>query len=417
MRSYTNKEGEVIDISQEHLETAVRIKRELQMSSPSHRTNWVQHKRMMEVEGYFDSEASEGYRQMIKAYQVSTGTIESREKQADLVADSKLNSIKEAVGDMYYTKREVQMESLKLGRLKREITLFGVIAEQVREALLTELNEIIPNYTYQERLSMSKGRMVVLLSDWHIGATVNDVKGNSFNYKIARKRVEKYISRIKKIADQEGITDIDVVCMGDMTEHVSMRKVNQAHEAEFPLSVQIVKAYELMRDFIVALSDKYNVTYRGIGGNHDRMNGDKNDNIDGDSTIFVINFMIAEFIEKAQAPRITYVEVDQINYSTSFLVNDYNMKFVHGDNEKGNKKLASHADIDDTSYNVLAMGHLHHHSVKEVGQNKFEVYVGSLQGANNYALKGKFLSNASQGIIVVNADGEIDIKRVDLHRF
>ncbi|TVX86064.1 metallophosphoesterase family protein [Paenibacillus agilis] len=414
MRSYTNKEGEVVEVSQEHLDIAVQLKRELQMASPSHRTNWVTHQRLMQAEGFYDSEFSENYRQMIKSYQVSTGTIESREKQADLVADSKLNSIKEAVGEMYFTKREVQMESLKLGRLKREMTLFGVIAEQVREALLTELNEIIPNYTYKDRLPTSAGRMVVLLSDWHIGATVDNVKGNSFNFKIAQARVSKYLTRIKKIANYEGITEIDVVCMGDMTEHIAMRKVNQAHEAEFPLAVQIVKAYELIRDFIVNLSDEFNVTYRGIGGNHDRMNGDKGDNIDGDSTIFVINFMVKEFVEKSKAERLSYVEVDHINYSTSFIVNGYQMKFVHGDNEKGNKKLASHADIDNTNYNVLAMGHLHHHSVKEVGQNKYEVYVGSLQGANNYAMKGKFLSNASQGIIIVNEIGEIDIKRIDL---
>lgn len=417
MRSYTNKEGEVIEVSQEHLDTAVRIKRELQMASPSHRTNWAQHERMMLLEGFDDSEASESYRQMIKAYQTATGTIETRQKQADLVADSKLDSIKEAVGDMYFAKREVQMESLKLGRLKREITLYGVIAEQVRNAMLNELFEIIPSFAYQERLPIiGEGQMVVMLSDWHIGATVDNVKGNTFNYEVAQKRVEKYLSRVKKIAHDEGITEINVVCMGDMTEHVSMRKVNQAHEAEFPLAVQIVKAYELIRNFIVGLSEDFNVTYRGIGGNHDRMNGDKNDNIDGDSTIFVINFMIKEFIEKAKASRISYVEVDHINYSTSFYLNGYNMKFVHGDNEKGNKKLASHADIDNTSYNVLAMGHLHHFSVKEVGQNKYEAYVGSLMGANNYGVKGKFLSNASQGVILVNSLGEIDIKRVELQK-
>lgn len=414
MRSYTNKEGEVVEVTQEHLDTAVRIKRELQMASPSHRTNWQQHESMMKIEGFEDSEVSENYRQMIKSYQTATGTIESREKQANIIADSKLISIKEAVGNLYYTKREVQMESLKLGRLKREITLFGVIAEEIREALLNELNEIIPTYAYQDRLPSSVGKMVVLLSDWHIGATVNNVKGNTFNYKVAQSRVAKYIDKIRKIATEEDITDIDVVCMGDMTEHISMRKVNQAHEAEFTMSVQIVKAYELIRNLIVNLSKDFNVTYRGIGGNHDRMNGDKGDNIDGDSTIYVINFMIKEFIEGAKADRISYLEVDDINYSTSFEVAGYNMKFVHGDNEKGNKKLASHADIDDTSYNILAMGHLHHHSVTEVGQNKYEVYVGSLQGVNNYALKGKFLSNASQGIIVVNSYGEIDIKRIDL---
>lgn len=414
MHSYTNKEGDSIEVSQEHLDTAVKIKRELQMNSPSHRTNWAVHEKMMKKEGYFDSEASEAYRQMIKYYQSTTGTLESKSKQADLVADSKLESIKEAVGDMYYVKREVQMESLKLGRLKREITLYGVIAEQIHRALLDELNEVIPTFAYQDRLPVSEGKMVVMLSDWHIGAQVHNVKGNNYNYDIARQRVAKYLSRVKKIAHEEGITEINVVSLGDMTEHINMRKVNQAFEAEFPLAVQIVKAYELIRDFIVNLSEDFNVTYRGVGGNHDRMNGDKNDNIDGDSTAYIVNFMIKDFIENTKLDRITYVEVDSINYSASFYLNDFHFKFVHGDNEKGNKKLASHADLDDTSYNVLAMGHLHHFSVKEVGQDKYEVYVGSLMGANNYGVKGKFISNASQGIIVVNSLGEIDIKRVDL---
>lgn len=413
MRSYKNLEGDTIVVSQEHLETAVRIKRELQMASPSHRCNWNQHKLLMEKEGFLDSEVSEGYRQLIKSYQVSTGTIESKEKHADIVATSKLASIKEATGELFYTKREVQMESLKLNRLKRELTLFGVIAEEIREALINELNEVIPTYAYQPRLS-GKGRMVVFLSDWHIGATVDNVLSNSYNLSIAKKRIAKYLSKIKKIAREEGITDIDVVCLGDMTEGVSMRNVTQSYEAEFPLAVQIVKAYELVRDFIVNLSEKHNVTYRGISGNHDRMNGKKEDNIDGDSTIFVINFMIKEFVEAKEAERIQYFEADHINYSVQLDINGIKIKAVHGDNEKGNKLLATHGDIDDTNYNVIAMGHLHHFHVREVGRNKFEAYFGSLQGVNNYALKGKFLSNASQGIIVINEYNEIEIRRIDL---
>lgn len=414
MRSYTNSDGDVIEVSKEHLDTAVKIKRELQMSSPSHRTNWTTHKKLMQTEGFFDSDSNENYRQMIKSHQVSTGTIESKEKRADLIAESKLKSIKEAVGEMYYTKREVQLESLNLSRLKREITLYGVISEQLRNALVNELNESVPSFVFRDRLSIGEGKMVVMLSDWHIGATVENVMGNTFNYAIAKKRVYKFLSRVKKIAFEEGVTEINVVCMGDMIEHVNMRKVNQAHEAEFNMSLQIVKAYELIRDFIVNLSECFNVTYRGIAGNHDRMNGNKDDNIDGDSAIYVINFMIKEFVEKIGAPRITYIESDRINYSTSFELGEYKLKFVHGDNEKGNKKLSSHSDIDNTSYNVLAIAHYHHHSVKEVGQNKYEVHVGSLQGVNNYAMKGKFLSNASQGVIIVDKHGDIEIKRIDL---
>ncbi|ALA47833.1 metallophosphoesterase family protein [Brevibacillus laterosporus] len=417
MRSYTNLEGEIVEVSQGHLNTAVQIKRELQMSTPSHRCNWHQHKKLMEQEGFYDSEVSENYRQMIKSYQGSIGQLDSKEKVADLVSTSKLSSIKEATGELYFTKREIQMESLKLNRLKRELTLFGVVAEEVRDAILNKLNQAVPTYTYQPRLPVGKARMIVFLSDWHIGATIHDVNGNSYNFSVSKKRIAKFITKIKRIAKQEGITDIDVVCLGDMTEHISMRKITQSFEAEFPLAVQIVKAYELIRDFVVNLSEDFNVSYRGVSGNHDRMNGNKEDNIDSDSTIFVINFMMKEFIEKTNAPRIVYHEVDNINYSATLEVNGINIKCVHGDNEKQNSKLSSHSDMDNKNYNVLAMGHLHHHSVKEVGQNKYEVYFGSLQGVNNYAKKGKFLSNASQGFLIVDEYGDIDIRRVDLQEY
>jgi predicted phosphodiesterase len=413
MRSYTNKNGEVIEVSQEHLDTAVRIKRELQMASPSHRCNWNLHKKMMEECGFYDSEASENYRLMIKNYQASIGQLDSKEKYADLVADSKLKAIKEAVGELSYTKREVQLENQKLNKLKRELTLYGVISEQIREAILYELNQEIPKWVYKERLPEGKRRMVVLISDWHIGSVVVNVNGNSYNFVIAKKRVNKYFEKIVEIANLYGITDVDVVCLGDMTEHVHMRKP-QSFNTEFPFSVQIVKAYELIRDFLFNLSQYFNITFRGVSGNHDRMEGNKEDNIDSDSSVLIINYMIKEFIENANIPRIKYYEVDNINYSASFEVNGVKMKFVHGDNESGSNKLASHCLMDGEDYDVLVMGHLHHFSVKEVGYNKFEVYVGSLKGTDNYSKKGKHASNASQGIIIVDENGELDFKRIDL---
>lgn len=414
MRIYKNKDGDSIIVTKEHLETAVKIKRELQMSSPSHRCSWVQHKRMMEIEGFFDSENSENYRCLIKNYQSSIGELPTLDKHVDLVTTSKLESIKEHVGELGFKKKEVQLESRKLGKLKSELTLYGVVAEEVHQALLTELNTEIPRFAWKERLPIGSRRMVVFISDWHIGAVIKGVKGNSYDYSVARQRIENYVSNIIAIGKSKDITDIDVVCLGDMTEHVSMRKVNQSFETEFALSVQITKSFELIRDMLVNLTDSFNVTYRGISGNHDRMNGNKDDNIDGDSTIHIINFMVSMLAQSPEMPRLEYAEVDNINYSAVLDINGIKIKCVHGDHEKGNNKIASHSTLDGVLYNVLAMGHLHHYNVKEVGSNQFEAYFGSLMGINNYGVKGKFSSNASQGLIIVDEYGDIDFKRVDL---
>lgn len=414
MRSYTNKDNALVEVSQEHLDKAVAIKRELQMASPSYRCNWRQLVSLMEVEGFFDSEISENYRCMIKNYQASIGELPTKEKYAELVTDSKLSSIKEAVGEMAYKKREVQIESNKLGKLKRDLTLYGVVAEQVYSALINELNVTVPKWAYESKLE-EKSRMVVCISDLHIGAVVVNVNGNSYNYEISKKRMKMYLDKIVDLAVENNVSTIDVVCLGDATEHVSMRKVNQAFEAEFNISEQMVKAFELIRDFLVNLTMYFNVTFRGISGNHDRMNGDKNDNIDGDSTMFVVNYMIKLFIEASGSTRLEYFEADNINYSAVLDVNGVKMKFVHGDSEKGNRKLASHSAQDGEVYNILAMGHIHHYNVTEVGLNQFEAYFGSFKGQDNYAMKFKFGAGASQGVIIVQESGDFDIRRIDVH--
>lgn len=414
MRSYTNKDGELIVVSEDHLKASVRIKRELQMSSPSYRCNWNTHKKMMEQEGFSDSESSENYRCLIKNYQSAIGELPSVEKHADLISTSKLESIKEATGELYYTKREVQLESLKLGKLKREMTLFGVVAEGVYHALINELDTEIPKWSLQDRLPESENKMIVGISDIHTGTVVINVNGNYYNYSIAQLRLKKYVEEIFKIATVYNVTEIIVVALGDLTEHVSMRNINQAFETEFTSSVQITKAFELVRDFLVNLTQKFNVTYMGISGNHDRMNGNKNDNIDGDSTVFVINYMVKIFAENKLIPRLRYVESDNILYSAVVNVNGSNIKFVHGDNEKGSNILALHSKEDHIVYNAIVMGHLHHYHVQEVGANQYQAYFGSLMGRNNYSKKGKFSSDASQGIILVNEYGELDFRRVGL---
>lgn len=415
MRSYTSKDGVKVEVSKEHLETAVRIKRELQMNSSGHRCNWKQLVQLMSEEGFDEAEASENYRLMIKNYQASVGQLDSVEKYADFVADGKLASIKEAVGELAYHKREVQLESQKLGKLKRDLTLYGVIAEQVYDALVSELTMYIPLWAYNSRLDDTKGRMVVFLSDLHVGAVVVNINGNSYNFDIAQKRMKKYLDKIVDLAVANNVTTIDVVSLGDITEHVNMRKTSQAFETEFHMSEQIVKAYELIRDFLVNLTMYFNVTYRGITGNHDRMSGNKEENIDGDSSTFVVNYMIKTFIENADISRMEYCETGRINHSTVLSINGVVIKCVHGDFEsRSASKISAHMAQDGVVYNVLAMGHLHHYNVTEVGLNQFEAYFGSLKGQDTYAMRGKFGSGSSQGVIIIDENGEFDIRRIDV---
>src|SRR5205085_979639 len=283
MRSYTNKEGEKITVSEEHLHTAIRIKKELQNTSPSRRASMKQLVKMMEVEGFFDAEASEAYRCLLKDYQKSIGELPEVAKHANMVASSKLESIKELVAEIAYEKRENQHVLKQLNTVKREVIDFSLIAEQIGQAF-KEYDWSEYKFTYQP-IKDSNKKMIVCLSDLHIGALV-DTDVNKYDYKIAQARMREYLNKVITEIKNNDISDVYLINLGDIIEHPYMH--NLAYTSEFVFAEQMSKASDIIIKFMIGLSEFANVTVAGICGNHDRFNEDKNKNLDGDHAVKVV---------------------------------------------------------------------------------------------------------------------------------
>jgi predicted phosphodiesterase len=411
MRSYTNKDGEQITVSQEHLETAIRIKKELQKASASRRASWNQLVRLMEIEGFYDSENSEAYRCMIKAYQKSVGELPELPKHADMVADNKLKSIKSLVGEIAYEKRENQHYLKEINKGKRELIDFAILVEEIGNAIREhDFSEV--EMGMQPLLPSGEKKMIVGLSDLHVGALV-DTDINKYNFNIAVERLSKYASRIIREARDNDISDLYIMNLGDTVEHASMR-FSQGFNAEFTFSEQIVRASDLIIKFLMFLArEGFNITYAGIAGNHDRIT-DKDKNIDGDHAVKPINEIIKVFINHAGISNIKFEEAK--DYGHNVELNTRNFKFVHGDLDslKDDNLVAKHSSIDGIDYDMIVMGHYHHFREMEVGYDKRVVTFGSLKGADEYGERIRKISVASQGLIIVDENGEIDVKRVKL---
>ena len=119
---YSDKRGNVVEVSQEHINTAIKIKIELQKSSPSQKCSWSQHKKMMEIEGFTDSDTNENYRQMIKKAQKKSGELPELKKYVEMVTENKLKSIREEIGEIYLEKRDNQIILRELNKIKRELS-------------------------------------------------------------------------------------------------------------------------------------------------------------------------------------------------------------------------------------------------------------------------------------------------------
>lgn len=411
MRSYTNKKGDKIEVSKEHLDRAVEIKIELQKASPSGRCSWRQLVKMMEEDGFDDAEDNESYRCMIKDYQKSIGKLPQVEKYADMVADKKIDSIKNLVGEIAYTKRETQNYFRQLNKVKRDVVDKTLFVEEIANSFNNHDFSHL-HFKYEPIESENGKKMIVTLSDLHIGALV-DIELNKYNFEIAKARMQEYLNKVIAEAKLQNVTDVYLIGLGDMIEHPYMH--NLAYSSEFPLQEQIVNASDIIIKFMMGLADaELNVTVANIAGNHDRLNADKKMNLNGDHAVKGINKAIESFIENAKVERVKYEQAK--DYEHSIEVNGTHIKFLHGDldNPRDKNAVAKHSSLDGVDYSLIVMGHYHHHEVIEVGIDKYVTIFGSMKGADSYGQNGRIVSSVSQGLIIVDEDGEFEIKQIKI---
>lgn len=413
MPSYINKNNEKIDVSEEHVDASIKIKVELQKLSPSRRCSWGVHKRMMETDGFYDSENSEKYRTFVKSQQKSRGVLPSAKKHAEFVSDNKLQSLKDEIGNIRENKMEAQQEFLKLNRLKRELSKDIVLLEGIERALVDkdftkqEARTILFNSDKRER------QMVVCLNDVHYGSNI-DIDGYYYDTNTAKILMNVYLSKVLALVESNNVSKVYVVGIGDFFEHDSMR-IQNTYNAERTFTEQIVDFSEMIISFLKSISKYVDVEYSAFGGNHDRVSGNKNDSIFGEHMVTVSNRIVETFIKYSDYKNINYVEAKP--YSHTLEVFGKNFLFVHGDTTPVKKQsvLAEQSTLHGKSFDAIIAGHYHRHSVLEVGHDKYVAIFGSIKGSDEYSLYTIGTSSSrSQGVIIVENTGNYEIKQVKL---
>lgn len=414
MTSYKNREGVTVEVDTEHLSNSLRVYDELSKLSPSGRVSWARHKRMMEEDGFDDSDSSENYRQMIKAERKRQGVLPSREEIISLETSNKLDSVKNAIGEIKFAQMESKSDFSKLGKMKREWTKDILFLESLESELKTVDWESLAtlDYTPVSNDSEPKNYMIVCLSDLHYGARV-DVEGYKYNSAIFNQLMDKYLSKVILECKKNNVEDVYVVGLGDYVEHITMRMA-QAFDVEMTYSEQVIQVTESIISFLTTLSRYVNVEYSAILGNHDRFEGNKNNSVYADGAVILSNEIISTFTKFADT-NITFTKTDPYHHIIS--VSGRKFLFVHGDKTPVGRKtiLAEQSLLHDTNFDALFAGHIHHYTQKEVGDDKYVVTFGSFKGSDEYSLKtiGSNTSR-SQGIILVSEDGEYEIKQIKL---
>lgn len=402
---YTNEKGERYDLTDELVSRAAEIKVELQKAY-SGRANWHKVIKTLESEGY-DTVGiinGENFRRVVLRYQLKNAPDNKLEKNY-----TQNGVLSHELGELNMQKRSTQLMTQEFNRARRQLTDKSLMVNAVEEAIAEhDFNFDLPELRYKAHTGKS---LVVTLADIHYAAHI-DIPRNKYNPEIARERVSNYANKVIDMAISNNIDDLYIANIGDTIEGAHMRNT-QGFDTDLDMSHQITGAIEIVIGFLkkvvhTVAKKGMLVHYTGTAGNHDRFSGNKKDNFYGDSFAVVMNYFVQKFAETNSS--LDYIEPDTI-HRTVLDVEGKNIAIVHGDLESLAKPttLGALSTYLDKSLDVVLGGHVHHQSVLEVGNNKYQVTSGSFKGSDNYSDQLGKGASQSQAALLVDHDDIINI--------
>jgi predicted phosphodiesterase len=297
----------------------------------------------------------------------------------------------------------------ELRKLQREGVYQKILMENLKEYLKDELQGMPrAKYLQTAKPAPKKGdrSLILLVSDWHIGAVVFNEDTGGYDFIKLTGQVQGIIEQTLALIEELNIVNVYVFHVGDAIEHISMRNVNQAFESEFPATKQIAKANRLILDMLLTLSKHVHVTFGMVTGNHDRFDGNKNDKVYNDNATYIILdtlFLMQEAF--GQLPNVTLIDNRENTYEFTIKVAGKNIKVKHGDFEqkKNDVKIPKH--IKEEKIDFLILGHIHTTRIVQEDYARFHIYVGSTMGANNYSKELNLPTTAPAQMIMVLTEG------------
>ncbi len=404
---YVNTRNEILSIDNNELDKICQIVAELRAKSPSHKVAWHTVKKACKKYNLAFS-PSKNFKDLIERH------LDSLMQGPSLGNDTNpafTNQLKTDLGVSYLDKRFMHNYKLRLNRQQRYLADQINFSHEINQAK-TKPRIIKQTVLVEDEVKPGSCQLVVVNSDWHIGATV-DLPSNHYNYKIAKRRVELYEQSIAQAIKEKQPSDVWIVNLGDLIEGVQMRKINQSYYTDMTLSDQIVKATELQDSMLMSLATSFpeiKFHFTEIAGNHDRFSPSKKDQLYGDSVAKVARELSSSLFKSTHNMEVFQPDSE---YRTILTIAKHNLAFVHGDLDKLNNKnaLARVSAFEKKPLDALIGGHLHALMIKE--ENGYVIQSGSLIGPTDYSDRLGLEARPSQVMLTVDI-GQISPMVVNL---
>lgn len=295
-----------------------------------------------------------------------------------------------------------QIERVAARRKNSFDSIFNQIKSDVKSGNLKTDVPTIASHNQQQALVMYN-------CDWHTGNKF-EITENKYNFEIEKQRVAKYTNNIISKGKELGITNLYYIHLGDIIEGINMRPINQAFSAEFDLAHQISNSLKLLTSQLEELSKHFNITAGFIAGNHDNLDGAKNNRIYGDSAMVIIMNQIKIYAETGVLKNIKVIDNSKDIYNLSIDVLGEHIYNTHGETLKphGKDNIASH--IQNKPIDLIVGGHYHNFTANQENNQALSIICPALKGCDTYS-KFNNMGNAGAGqtSLVINENGNVDI--------
>lgn len=318
--------------------------------------------------------------------------------------DDYLNELVLQKQEIQKEKRKLYDERLDLNRRLREEARLETTIDRIGLTLSDISARLFPDNVQNLPPVKSDYKMVVCLSDLHIGATFKNSDGE-YNSDIARERLQQYLAEIKDIQSRNGCSDCIVAILGDSISGSIHHTISITNKEDVVEQVKI--ASMLISDFVYTLSHWFDkVTVYSVGGNHSRIEKKAEDALLSER----LDNLIPWFVEKMMENK-RNVEVVSHTFDDTLGVFNVGEKvyFIqHGDyssiTDAAIGKLVLWAK--QTPYCILT-GHMHYPAMIDISGIKV-VQSGSLCGSGDEFTRQKRLTGKpSQTVLVTKNDGSI----------
>lgn len=305
-------------------------------------------------------------------------------------------------------KLELEKEKLKFRDQKREFNskLRRMARLEHLEDYLKEVTEELKPVDIPLSLDSSNNtEMMVILSDWHLGAEFNG-RFNKFNFQVAKERIKKVKEKTFDKLRKENIKTLHVANLGDMVHGVI--HVSTKIQSEEDVIKQVITASEYLKDFIKTfLNEGIKVKYYNVVGNHGRVTPNKNEvaGIEENFEKLILTILDTAFNN--------YDNYESLGCQDGLIETEIvGKKFIltHGNFDKNTNAAHRLPQLLGYVPDYIISGHIHHDTSKDFGRT-MHIVNPSLIGADDYATSGRFGGRAGQKIITFDDE---DIESVTI---